>query len=88
MFRKKVFIRVSAYFFWKDVGAVHLNTVIWRGTEMFVILCLVFSILFISTISAEDTPENVVDATFTVAFITGTNLKINAVFLVNGVKRP
>jgi len=77
MFRKKVFIRVSAYFFWKDVGAVHVNMVIWRGINIFVSLCLIFSMFFISTISAEDTPDSLVDATFTIEFVTGTELVVD-----------
>jgi len=48
-------------------------------------LCLLFSILFINTVSAEDTPDSLVDATFTIEFVTGTNLKINAVLDVQKI---
>jgi len=56
---------------------VHVNTVLRRGADIFVSLCLLFSILFINTVSAEDTPDSLVDATFTIEFVTGTELVVD-----------
>ena len=56
---------------------MHVNTVLRRGVDIFVSLCLLFSILFISTVSAEDTPDSLVDATFTIEFVTGTELVVD-----------
>jgi hypothetical protein len=77
MFRKKVFIRDSAYFFWKDAGAVRLNTMLRRIMKIFVSLCFMSSMFFINTASAEDVPESLVDATFTIEFVTGTDLVVD-----------
>ena len=56
---------------------MHVNTVLRRGVDIFVSLCLLFSILFINTVSAEDTPDSLVDATFTIEFVTGTELVVD-----------
>ena len=56
---------------------MYVNTVLRRGVDIFVSLCLLFSILFINTVSAEDTPDSLVDATFTIEFVTGTELVVD-----------
>ena len=48
-------------------------------------LCLVFSLLFISTVSAEDTPDSLVDATFTIEFVTGTELVVDVAMTAYGL---
>ena len=45
--------------------------------KIFVSLCLIFSTFFVSTASAEETPDSLVDATFTIGFVTGTDLVID-----------
>ncbi len=64
---------------------MHLITVLRRGMKIVVSLCLVFSTFFISVIATEETPDSLVDATITVEFITGTNLKINTVLDVQRI---
>jgi len=64
---------------------VRLITEVRRGMKIVVCLCLVFSMLYISTISAEETLDSLVDATITVEFVTGTNLKINTVLDVQRI---
>ena len=64
-------------FFWKDAGAVRLNIVLRRGMKIFASVFLMFSMLFISTLPAEDTPDSLVDATFAITFVTGTELVVD-----------
>ena len=45
--------------------------------KIFVSLCFISSTFFINTASAEDAPESLVDATFTIDFVTGTNLVVD-----------
>lgn len=45
--------------------------------KIFVSLCFISSTFFITTASAEDAPESFVDATFTIEFVTGTNLVVD-----------
>ena len=45
--------------------------------KIFVSLCFISSTFFINTASAEDAPESLVDATFTIEFVTGTNLVVD-----------
>jgi len=45
--------------------------------KIFVSLCFISSTFFINTASAEDAPESLVDATFTIEFVTGTDLVVD-----------
>ncbi len=45
--------------------------------KIFVSLCFISSTFFINTASAGDAPESFVDATFTIDFVTGTNLVVD-----------
>ncbi|MEE9440387.1 MAG: hypothetical protein V3V27_00495 [Candidatus Thermoplasmatota archaeon] len=45
--------------------------------KIFVSLCFISSTFFINTASAEDASERLVDATFTIEFVTGTNLVVD-----------
>ena len=56
---------------------MRLNTVLRRIMKIFVSLCFISSTFFINTASAEDAPESLVDATFTIEFVTGTNLVVD-----------
>ena len=53
---------------------MHLKTVLRRGGNLFVVLGIIFSIIFSHVASADDTPESLVDATFSIEFVTGTEL--------------
>ena len=50
--------------------------------KIFVSLCFISSTFFINTASAEDAPESLVDATFTIEFVTGTNLVVDVTMTV------
>ena len=56
---------------------MRLNTVLRRIMKIFVSLCFISSTFFINTASAEDAPESLVDATFTIEFVTGTDLVVD-----------
>ncbi len=56
---------------------MRLNTVLRRIMKIFVSLCFISSTFFINIASAEDVPESLVDATFTIEFVTGTDLVID-----------
>jgi len=45
--------------------------------KIFVSLCFISSTFFINTASAEDAPESLVDTTFTIEFVTGTDLVVD-----------
>lgn len=56
---------------------MRLNTVLRGIIKIFVSLCFISSTFFITTVSAEDVPESIVDATFTIEFVTGTDLVVD-----------
>jgi hypothetical protein len=47
-----------------------------RGTAIFILLCLIFTNILIYSGSASENPESLVDAEFSVIFITGTKLHV------------
>ncbi len=55
---------------------MHLSKVLQRLRIIFISLFILFSILIIPTISADNNSESIVDASFDIEFISGTELKI------------
>ena len=56
---------------------MHLNRVLHRSVTTFVCLCILFSVFFVYNISADDEPDSLVDASFNIEFVTGTDLLVD-----------
>ena len=64
---------------------MHLIRTLKKLVTLFVSLCFVFSIFFVHSISAEEGADSLVDATFDIAFVTGTDLIVDITMDVNKI---
>lgn len=62
--------------FLKDVGAIMIDSLLRRGFAICVLFGLIFTNIFIYSSSASEIPDNLVDAKFSIEFITGTKLNV------------
>ncbi|UCF12330.1 MAG: hypothetical protein JSW06_09860 [Thermoplasmatales archaeon] len=64
---------------------MHLSKALCRLIAIYIGVCFIFLILFVTNTSAEDNLDSLVDANFDIEFITGTDLKISVTMDVSEI---
>ena len=64
---------------------MYLSRALYRLIAIFIGICFIFPVLFVTNASADDNRDSLVDASFDIEFITGTALKISVTMDVSEI---
>lgn len=64
---------------------MYLSRALYRLIAIFIGMCFIFPVLFVTNTSAEDNLDSLVDANFDIEFVTGTDLKISVAMDVSEI---